>query len=208
MPTNEAEELAHLGEEPLVRDWVLSYPDTERVFIDAGANHGAYTLIAAERFRHVYAVEPHPYNIQRIKTRTAKLANVTVVGKALAATDEGQMLWESTHVMGHTTNRLGNNVHSDVWTGVPGVTFDTLWREIKDRGETVGVIKCDIEGAEAWAFDAASELLVENRPWLWVILESHNGVDWAALRRRFEDHGYDFPTEIKHAHHYLIRSKE
>lgn len=153
--------------------------------IDAGANIGEHTIPAAQRFQHVYAVEPHDETFKKLCNVTANLDNVTPVYRAIEYPGPlSQYLTEF----------------------YDPITFDELWEMIKGKGQTVGLIKCDIEGAEDNAWDNATQLLDDNRDWLWIILELHYGVTMHRLYDLFVDHGYHWSSgDLHHAGHYLIK---
>ena len=52
-----------------VKQFIHNLPVQENgIALDIGANHGIYTKILADKFSTVYAFEPHPNNVSKIKT--------------------------------------------------------------------------------------------------------------------------------------------
>jgi FkbM family methyltransferase len=66
-----------LDHEPIVRDFLQSHFHPGKVFIDVGANVGAYSLRAAGRGMLVVAFEPNPENA-RVLRRNAEINNLPV----------------------------------------------------------------------------------------------------------------------------------
>jgi FkbM family methyltransferase len=142
------------------------------VFLDGGANEGAYTVFAAARVGergHVVAVEPSAREAARLRANIAlnRLRNVTVVEAALAETGGSALLRiaEPLHA-GHNT--LGAFAYEGVreadTANVPVTTLDEL---AATRGiARLDVVKLDIEGAELRALSGARRVLGQMRPLL------------------------------------------
>lgn len=171
-----------------IDEWINSYPEPERVMIDAGSESGLYVFPAARRFRHVYAIDAHPGSVNHLRSSTGHLGNVTCINKVI--------------------DFPGPMSGWPIPEEVERTTFDRIWQEIKEKGETIGLIKCDIEGAEDTAWEHAVTLLDDNKDWLWIVLELHQTVNMERLHRLFTSRGYVWSSDnLHHAGHYLIRSK-
>lgn len=133
-------------------------------FIDAGANVGIYTLLAAKIVGpsgHVIAFEPDPGVAERLMENVLRndLAWVTIKSCAVADT-AGTFAFT---VGADTANTLcGLATSSPATRTVQTVTLDA---EIKGEGYTM--CKMDIEGAEFRALKGASTLLENATPPVW-----------------------------------------
>lgn len=68
--------------EGFVRNKIESLPVSDGIALDIGANHGMYTSLLAQKFKKVYAFEPHPDNFKIIQERVTD-KNVEFVNKAV-----------------------------------------------------------------------------------------------------------------------------
>lgn len=166
-------------EEDIVRLVKSRLTDTEDgVFVDVGANVGAYTLSFAESFAHIFAFEPglNTYNILCGNIAINNLSNKTTLINA-------GLLDESKDVVMHEYDTLGSLTHlSDEET-------DTLNEQLKIKGfydyskkittktldsyniQNIKLIKIDVEGNELKVLKGATNTLKQsNYPML--IIES------------------------------------
>ena len=126
---------------------LLSRLSSEDVLIDAGANVGAFSVLASRRVSKVIAVEPEPMNFALLKEniRLNHLSNVFPVKAAL--TDRvGRGFMCGDGLKGHL---------SESGTPVAVTTLDAL---VKSLGCTVTAIKMDIEGQELLALESQKAL--------------------------------------------------
>jgi tRNA G37 N-methylase Trm5 len=67
-------------------DPILSHIRSSDIVVDAGANIGIFTLLAARKAKLVIAVEPDPENFEYLKrnVRLNRAENVVLVNKALS----------------------------------------------------------------------------------------------------------------------------
>jgi FkbM family methyltransferase len=154
------------------------------VFLDIGANAGFLSLLAATKCQRVYAFEPLPSNLRRIRRNIEinGLRNVSVVEKAVGDREATATLYvpESDNSgLASLTYMAGAKSLE-----VPVTTLDRFVRQ-KNLAR-VDLIKIDIEGAEVMAFEGARELL--SRPDAPdVIFEAHPGSEAA---KWLEGRGY------------------
>ena len=116
--------------EPGTIDWINRYVTVGDTFLDIGANFGIYSLIAAVkvgRSGHVFAIEPHPANINSL-VRNVGLNNftnlITVIGAALGDT-EGFFPFEFTSLDSSSSGSQINIHHHD------GADMNFLIKELK-----------------------------------------------------------------------------
>ncbi len=139
-------------------------------FVDAGANEGLFSLLAARLVGsdgHVIAVEPSPRELRRLKSNIElnKMDNVTVIEVALSDR------------CGRTELRIADDEHSGqntmgdfVWEGLTLAGVETVKTKTLDQMvaemqlSRVDVVKMDIEGAEHEALVGSSRALNEFRP--------------------------------------------
>lgn len=123
--------------------------ESKMIVLDIGANIGVYSLIAAARGATVYAFEPVPENLEFLR-RNCELnhANVNIVPVAI----------------GEKTGRVNIDIkdsigtHSVSQSGALSVKLETLDNFTRKHKLTVDLIKIDIEGYEAHAFEGISKL--------------------------------------------------
>lgn len=134
-------------------------------FIDLGANVGEYTALMAKHAGHVYAIEPDPWTVQKLRANTAHLSNVTIIEAAVGTGANRIKLYRRA---GFTTQPERHNKATSIIadkknmsdaeaTEVDQIDFLAFLGNIKGR---VGVVKMDIEGAEVPILEAlfASDL--------------------------------------------------
>jgi FkbM family methyltransferase len=102
----------------------------DSVVLDIGASVGGFTVMAAKRCRHVYAVEPLHAEILRENLKLNNINNCTVLEYAVGDRD----MWEKL-----SYGRITKTVH-----------FVTLNDILKMIPEKIDFMKCDIEGGEIY----------------------------------------------------------
>ena len=135
------------------------------LFVDVGANIGAFSLIASEQPRaRVLAFEPHPATFERLRQNLARNARQNVEAVCAALGDhEGSLALSDTP---------GSATTHAVAAGSDGpaisVPLRRLDRELAKRGIAPDVLKIDVEGFEyevlsgcGAALGAAALVLVE-----------------------------------------------
>jgi FkbM family methyltransferase len=137
-------------------DPILSRIRSSDIVVDAGANIGIFTLLAARKAKLVIAVEPDPENFEYLKrnVRLNRAENVVLVNKALSNyVGEGFMSGKG------PLKALSHQ-------GVP-VKVTTIDEVIRELGlNTFDILKMDVEGAELNALSGnflnnVRELMVE-----------------------------------------------
>ena len=146
------------------------------VFFDIGANAGFFSLLAASKCQRVYAFEPLPANLRRVRRNIEinGLRNVSLVQKAVGDREATATLY----VPESDNSGLASLTYMAGATSieVPVITLDGFTR--KKNFARVDLIKIDIEGAEVMAFEGARDLLSRlDAPD--VIFEAHPGSEAA-----------------------------
>lgn len=138
------------------------------VVVDVGAQIGYITLAMATLAPGkvtVYAFEPEPLNIQRLRSNIALNpgVDVRIVEKAVSDSNGAIRLYLSKdHNAGtHSTISGGTNVSGD-YVEIPAVTLDTYVRD--QNIAALRLIKIDVEGGEYEVIKGAHETLTSLRP--------------------------------------------
>jgi FkbM family methyltransferase len=132
------------------------------LLVDVGANYGYYTCLwaATSAANRVVAFEASPRNIVGLTHNVAQnrlTERVTIEGCAVGR-EEGIMNFE---VGPEGQTGWGGLTASATGVSVPVVSLDAYCRE--KRISLINVLKVDVEGADTWVLEGASELLREHR---------------------------------------------
>lgn len=125
------------------------------LFVDVGANIGAYSVLAAELGAEVVALEPGPEALDHLRANVARNGYPVRVLAAAAGERPGRSAFTSDRDMG---NRLVRGEDAGAGVTVPVVTIDSL---VGDR--RVAGLKVDVEGAERLVLEGARRALAERR---------------------------------------------
>jgi FkbM family methyltransferase len=192
-------------------DLIKSMTD-DAVMLDIGANHGRYTVAMGKmRNRKVYAFEPGPENLVKLREAIAKSEckdydNIEVHGIALS-NEIGvvKLMINPSNPGGHSIapqldgqkwkHKLSNSVD------VAAITLDQ-WIEDNNITRLDG-IKIDVEAHEAEVLEGAQETLKRFHPT--IALETHQTVDLEKVRRILRECGYTVGA-IAHDRGYLFRA--
>lgn len=139
------------------------------IVFDVGANMGIVANWFAQRCKHVHAFEPHPDNLDTIKSQQElrNITNITLHNLALGKKQSKMQL----HVKGfHGHHSLGD-VDNSPTIGKVEVnvrTIDDISKELKiDR---INFMKIDVEGFESDVLSGAKNLL-ENKKIEYILFE-------------------------------------
>lgn len=157
--------------------FLLRHSTPDSVFVDVGANIGAFSVPMAQYVKRVIAIEPSPQVLPYLKTNAAlnRLTNVDIVACAASTPDRDSVplyVPPETH-FGMASSAPQFSVRP---INVPARSLDTILRE--HPAQRVSVMKVDTEGYEAHVFLGAEELLRCSSPPA-VIFEF---CDWAEER--------------------------
>ena len=136
--------------------------------LDIGAHHGYFSLLAARcvgKEGRVYAFEPVPQNFQILKTNIElnHLTNVTPVNKAVSdrCTTVPFFYRRDTGVGG---SLFPTNRPNECTVPVESITIDAFL-----AGESVDVVKMDIEGGESFALEGMNKTLFQSKCLLLIV---------------------------------------
>ena len=141
-------------------------------FLDAGANFGYFTLLAATKINegHIYAVEPNPFvfRVLRENVLMKGLGNVSLYNFALSDSDKELTFYWRNRANGDGRSYMpkSDGIQWNTYK-VRGVTLDFF----ADRH--IDFIKMDIEGAEIDVLPNSEKFFERNRE-VKVLLELHS----------------------------------
>lgn len=169
--------------------------------VDAGANHGYYTVLFADIVGangRVAAVEANP-NTAKFLRQTVHVNGfddrVRVIENALGDTDGQTFTFHTPSDEPKNARIITNAAAGSADTvQVTGARLDTLLAD----WPTVDFIKMDVEGAEEATLSGASGIIEKHRPELLLEFNSHRCVDAPGLLDRLEAL-YGHPP--RHVHH-------
>jgi len=155
--------------EPNELTWLAEVLRPGMTFVDAGANEGLFTTLAARCVGvsgRVVAIEPSSREIARLKRNVELngLTNVSVVPVALSD-HEGQASLHIAQGRHAGLNSLGMPCYATPVQAVETVPLrplDAVCRELAI--ERVDVMKIDVEGAEAALLRGAEQIIRRDRP--------------------------------------------
>lgn len=137
------------------------------VFFDVGANEGTYSamLLRLVPAAVIYAFEPHPETVSRMRRRLE--GTVNVIECAVGAKPGNATLWDYLNVQGSShasfERAVIETIHASTARGVD-VAVVTLDAFCVEKGiEFVDFIKIDVEGFEADCLRGAASLIAECR---------------------------------------------
>lgn len=151
---------ALLLHEPVVKEFLTSHFFQDKVFVDAGADVGAYSVRAAARGMKVYAFEPNPGNA-RILRRNAEINHLSIdlIECALGASN-GKAILSQNGAISRITQEKGIEIAMR--------TLDSF------ELPAVDLLKVDVEGYELEVLRGARQTLSRCHPTLMV--EMHHWI--------------------------------
>ena len=137
------------------------------VCMDIGANIGYFTILLAQRCKHVYAFEPEPGNFEMLKLNLQlnKFGDVTIYREAVGNKNGTMPLYISDE--NHGMHRL----YKSKWCRDITDTYVYVTELDNYKFPKIDFIKMDIEGAEFGALNGMVELLIRDHPI--IIMEYH-----------------------------------
>lgn len=185
--------------EPNELTWLAEVLRPGMTFVDAGANEGLFTTLAARcvgATGRVVACEPSSREFARL-TRNLQLNSLTNVDalQVALADDEGEASLHIAQNRHAGLNSLGTPCYATAVQGTETVRLRTLEAVCRELAiERVDVMKIDVEGAEAALLRGAEPIIRRDRPA--ILLEvndealSHQGSSATAVLDWLESAGY------------------
>ncbi|MDT8388527.1 MAG: FkbM family methyltransferase [Thiogranum sp.] len=175
--------------------------------IDVGANIGIYTVamgLAVQEGGHVWAFEPLPDNVVRLKQNLLanRVEQVDVCEMALSDSDRPVNLYLAGDSAYPSTVAVREGYADGKQLLVESGRLDKHWQ---DAGEpVVRLIKIDVEGAEPKVLRGAEQCLRKCRPLL--LLEANEAEDLEEIKSLLEPLGYEgSQPEGFHGWNWLFR---
>jgi FkbM family methyltransferase len=149
--------------------------------VDAGANIGYMSVLAATAGAHVIAFEPNPALLPTLRQNLGTRGDVRPV--ALGAERKHAVLIPADPAAHNSgLGRLGTSTEK----GAVPVEVETLDDEL--HGRSVAILKLDVEGAEQAVLEGAASALKDGRL-RHIIFEDHHGAN-SAVMTQLLGHGY------------------
>lgn len=177
------------------------------VLFDIGANKGVYTLKMANKpSSKVYAFEPEPENLKKLREAVGDKQNVEIHGVAISDhTGVDTLMLHPSNPGGHSIEKkldgqqwkhtTANSVHVAV------ITLDE-WCGYNNISRVDG-IKIDVEAHEEAVLRGAKETLKKYHPV--ISLETHQTVDIDKIKEILVECGYAPPEGMKRDAGYLLK---
>lgn len=172
--------------------WLIKHLPEKGVFLDIGAHHGLYTLLAhdlTDGAMSVHAFEPVPEHAHILEKSVRSLDNVTVVNAAVNSTSGEVTFYEC----GRTLSTLEKDI-ADLYPRVqftkiivPGVTVDSY---CKEHNLIPSFLKIDVEGAELAVVRGAHEILDTHHPIVALEVWNQNNVEHGEAANLLIEMGY------------------
>lgn len=135
--------------------------DKETVFLDVGANIGAYSLLLRDKVKAVYAFEAHPDTATLCKQNFTlnKINENNVINYAISHNHEP--LFFTNEAAGSPTN--GYTSQKEGAITVPAMTLDAFIQQAAFDETTNFIVKIDVEGFEHSVFLGAEQSLLSGK---------------------------------------------
>jgi len=176
------------------------------LFIDIGANVGYYSFLLHDNFNSIFAIEPHPKNVQLIQKVKEKYGyhKVNILSKAVSNKDGETRLYLGSHRGGHSLLNIfpySPQEHRHIIRRLKTtsltvcvITLNTLLQTV----ESVDLVKVDVEGAEWKVLEGANEVMHKIKSWL---IELHDLTRKTELQNLMKSFGYKLKwVDFKHLH--------
>jgi FkbM family methyltransferase len=163
------------------------------MFYDVGAHIGVFSLIAARNLGvkgSVFAFEPDPANVRRIKEHVARnqLDAIRIIPKAVSSTD-GRLRFQRASFQSSMNRGVlleDASAPQESTIEVESITLDAVARE----HALPSLIKIDVEGSEAAVLQGSEEIFRSAKPLL--VCEIHNEQASSDVTRWLLERGYKF----------------
>ncbi len=160
----------------------------EGAFVDVGANVGAHSVFMASRVEHVHAVEPWPPVLERFRRVLALnpgLTNISVHAVGYGASDGVLPFFPPPEGLDSIGTFDASFLPGDRPEPIPLPIVRADDHLASVGAGRVGIVKCDIEGFERYAFEGMRQVLLRDRPA--VVFEVNNTEGGFQTRRQLEE---------------------
>lgn len=144
------------------------------IVADCGAAEGLFGLLAADRCKKVYLIEPHPRFIQDLKKTFAPVSNAEIIPYGLS-TDEG-IAYINDKDISSSMNDSGDG------TKIQTTTLDNLFFA---KQINLNYLKADLEGSEIAMLEGGRKTIGANKPKI-AITTYHRKNDHKEIKRLLE----------------------
>ena len=202
-----------------LKDFILPFVPQDGIIVDVGAHIGCFTVLAGETFKPklIAAIEPDPANFDYLVRNILASGFIDMVRPlriALGNTAGGHPLYSGGRNTGGNSffpekrSIEGADINALTGTNVPVTTLDMLLQELGLEGEQIGVLKIDVEGAEAQILEGSVKTLSKTAI---VVGELHEAlVPREALEQLLHDFvvafGVSFPA-VKLTNFWAVRKE-
>ena len=187
--------------EPFIFEIIEHLPVSNGVAIDIGSHQGTIAIILSKKFEKVYAFEPSKYNIEKMHLRGNVSDNIFIIEKAISNHIGKVKLFLNKNEYMHTISLDMAKTYSEFdFIEVDTITIDEFCKNKK-----IEFIKCDIEGAEDFVFESATETLKNNK--IDVVVEFHKNSNKQKIIKMFNDYGYRIIKNSTISNHILFSNK-
>ena len=161
---------------------MMGWVKNRALAIDGGANLGVWSVVLAQHFKRVLAFEPTPETFGLMVKNVKNFKNIECRREALM--DKAGTI--SMKKPAHTDALKARFVEWDSDGAARSITIDSL------NLPSCGLIKLDLEGAEALALDGATETIARCRPALAVEIQhsARFGIEPESIHQKVLDMGY------------------
>lgn len=157
--------------------------DANTIFLDVGANIGAYSLQLLDKVKAVYAFEAHPLTADCCKKNFAlnQVDESHVLTMAVSNDDKPKLF--SNMTAGCPTNAVVKSKENAIT--VPAITLDAFVKQQEFDSKSSFLLKVDVEGYEHEVFAGAGEFL--KHYWVkGIIFETFSSQNQAIIERLHE----------------------
>jgi len=191
--------------DPQESDLLFSVANTCKTIFDIGANIGWYALNFAKKtanVRKIYAFEPIPRTYQYLEKhlKLNNIKNVSAFNLGFSDTIEEKTFFWTKEESGSASME---NIQKRASINEVKCKVTTLDHFMKNRRNTIDLIKCDVEGAELLVFKGAIETLKKSKP----IIYSEMLRKWSKKFGYYPDDIINFLADIGYHCYGYVDSK-
>lgn len=180
----------HVGE---LKNW-----DKTKDVIDVGAYTGESSLVLSEFLQggKIYAFEAVKklYDMADYTLRVNNITNVNLINMALGNKVKEEKIYSCG--MKSFINEISEQKNYKTIDNVEIIKCTTLDRFVEENNISVGLIKCDIEGAEQLFLEGAINTIKEQKPAI-IISIYHNADDFFGIKPFIESFGCGYKFKIR-----------